>query len=71
MFPFSSTRMLFCLHFNPASKKLESFAGSGIKVMRPIAGNTALIYQSRANLNLNILFDKIAHHTDLEIHLFN
>ena len=41
------------------SKKLKRLAGYGIKIMWPKLETKMLIFQSKANLDKNILFGKI------------
>ena len=49
------------------SKKCMSLGGCGKKRMRPIFETKLLIYQSKANLDVKILFGNITHLIDLEI----
>ena len=48
-------------------KKFTRLVGCGIKSMGPIFKTEMLIYQSKANLDENILFANITHHSDPEI----
>ena len=48
------------------SKKLTRLAGSEIKSMLPTFKISMLLYQPKANLDVEILFGKIIHHLDSE-----
>ena len=50
-----------------SQKKFTRLVGSGIENMRPIFKIEMLIYQSKANIDEEILFGKIAHQFDPEI----
>ena len=48
-------------------KKIRSLAGRGIKIIRSILKTKILIYQSKANLDAEILFGSITHLQDSQI----
>ena len=50
-----------------SQNKFTRLVGCGIKSMGPIFKTKMLIYQSKANLNVKILFGKITHYLDPEI----
>ena len=47
--------------FQVSQKELTGLLGCGIKSMLPIFETAMLIYQSKANLDVNILFGRITH----------
>ena len=55
------------INYQVSQKKFKRLAGCYIKSMGPIFKTGLLIYQSKANLDDKILFDKITHHLDLEL----
>ena len=54
-------------HLLGTSKKSTKLEVCGIDSMRPIFKTKMLMYQSKVNLDVNILFDNITHHIDLEM----
>ena len=50
-----------------SQKEFTGLVGCGVKSMGPIFKTEMLLYQSKANLNEQILFDKITHKLDLEL----
>ena len=53
--------------YQVSQKKFKHLVGCYIKSMGPIFKTELLIYQSQANLDEKLLFDKITHHLDIEI----
>ena len=53
--------------YRVSKKKFTSLQGCGVKSMRPIVETSMLIYQSKANLDVKILFGKIKQLQDPEI----
>ena len=54
-------------HTRLSQEKFKRLPGCYVKSMGPIFKTELLIYQSKANLDEKILFEKITHHLDLEI----
>ena len=55
------------LNYRVSKKKVYAFGGLWNKSMEPIVKTEMFIYQSKANLDMKILFSIITHHIDPEI----